>query len=60
MQIISKFNKIFNFLLCVIDIYRKYVWLPPLKDKTGNKITNIFQKILGESDCKPNKIGIEF
>ena len=25
MQIISKFNKRFNFLLCVIDIYRKYV-----------------------------------
>ena len=29
----SKFNKGFRFLLCVIDIYSKYVWAIPLKDK---------------------------
>ena len=33
MQLISKFNKGFRFLLCVIDIFSKYVWLVPLKDK---------------------------
>ena len=33
MQLISKFNKGFRFLLCVIDIYRKYEWVIPLKDK---------------------------
>ena len=33
MQLISKFNKGFRFLLCVIDIYRKYAWVVPLKDK---------------------------
>ena len=33
MQLISKFNKGFRFLLCVIDIYSKCGWVVPLKDK---------------------------
>ena len=35
MQLLSKFNKGFRFLLCVIDIYSKYVI--PLEDKKGIK-----------------------
>ena len=46
MQLISKFNKEFSFLLCVIDIYTKYAWVIPLKNKIGRTITNAFQKIL--------------
>ena len=45
MQLISKFNKGICFLLCVIDIFSKYVWVIPLKDKKGITITNAFQKI---------------
>ena len=37
MQLISKFNKGFRFLLCFIDIYSKYAWVVPLKDKKGVK-----------------------
>ena len=48
MQLISKFNKGFRFLLCVIDIYSKYAWVIPLIDKKYIKITNAFQKILDE------------
>ena len=33
MQLISKFNKGIRFLLCVIDIFSKYTWVVPLKDK---------------------------
>ena len=33
MQLMSKFNKGFKFLLCVIDIFSKYAWVVPLKDK---------------------------
>ena len=53
---ISKFNKGFRFLLCVIDIYSRYAWVIPLKDKKGITITDAFQKILQESNKKPNKI----
>ena len=59
MQLISKSNKGFRFLLCVIDIYSKYAWVIPLKDKKGITITNAFQKILKESNRKPNKIWVD-
>ena len=32
MQLISKFNKGFRFLLCDIDIFSKYAWVVTLKD----------------------------
>ena len=32
-QLISKFNKGFKFLLCVIDIFSKYACVVPLRDK---------------------------
>ena len=56
MQLISKFNKGFRFLLCAIDIYSKYAWVLPLKDKKGITLTNAFQKIWKEFNRKPNKI----
>ena len=56
MQLIIKFNKVFRFLLCVIDIYSKYAWAIPLRDKKVITITDAFQKILDESKRKPNKI----
>ena len=46
LQLISKFNKGIRFLLCVIDIFSKYAWVVPLKDKKDITITNAFQKNL--------------
>ena len=59
MQLISKFNKGFRFLLCVADIFSKYAWVVTLKDKNGASIVNAFQKTLKESDRKPNKIWVD-
>ena len=59
MQLISKFNRRFRFLLCVIDIFSKYVWVVPLKDKKGVSIVDAFQKILDKSGCKPNKVWVD-
>ena len=59
MQLISKFNKGFRFLLCVIDIYSKYAWVVPLKDKKGVSIINAFQNILQKSNRRPNKIWVD-
>ena len=59
MQLISKFNKRFRFLLCVINIYSKYAWAIPLKDKKGIIITNAFQNILEKLNHKPNEIWVE-
>ena len=59
MQLISKFSKGFRFLLCVIDIFSKYAWVVPLKDKKGVSIVNAFQKILDDSKRKPNRIWVD-
>ena len=59
MQLISKFNEGFRFLLCVIDIFSKYAWVIPLKDKKGVTITNAFQKILDKPGRKPSKIWVD-
>ena len=59
MQLLSKSNKRFRFLLCVIDIYSKYAWVIPLKNKKGVSIVDAFQKILDDSKRKPNKIWVD-
>ena len=41
-----------------MDIYSKYAWVVPLKDKNVIIIANAFQKILDDSDRKPNKIWV--
>ena len=56
MQLKSRFNKGFRFLLCVIDIYSKHAWVIHLKDKKRITTTNSFQKNLDGSNRKPNKI----
>ena len=56
MQLISKFNRGFRFLLCVIDIFIKYDLVVPLKDKKGVSIVDAFQNILDKSGRKQNKI----
>ena len=59
LQLISKFNKAFRFLLCVIDIYSKYARVISLKDKKGITITNASQKMLDELKRKPNKMWVD-
>ena len=53
MELISKSNKGFRFLLHVIDVYSKYAWVVPLKDKKDVAVFNAFQSIL--NDSKTNK-----
>ena len=59
MSLISRFNKGVIFLLCVIDVFSKYAWVVPLKDKKGGSIVNAFQKISDKSACKWNKICVD-
>ena len=44
MQSLSKYNKRVKYFLCAIDLFSKYAWVIPLKDKKGTSIVNAFQK----------------
>ena len=49
LQLISKFNKEIYFLLCVTDIFSKYVQIVPSKAKNGITATNAFEEILDDT-----------
>ena len=59
MQSLSKKNKGIKYLLCAIDLYGKYAFVVPLKDKKGISIVNAFNKIIKQSNRKPNKICVD-
>ena len=59
MQLISKYNKGISYLLCTIDLFSKYAFVVPLRDKEGVSITNAFQSILYKQKRKPNKIWVD-
>ena len=59
MQSLSKKNKGIKYLLCAIDLYSKYAFVFPLKDKKGISVTNGFNKILKQSETEPNKIWVD-
>ena len=54
MQTFSTDNNGIKYLLTVFDIFSKFVWIIPLKRKTGQKVANAFSRILKER--RPSKI----
>ena len=59
MQSLSRKNKGIKYLLCAIDLYSKYAFVIPLKDKKGISIVNAFNKIIKQSNRKSNKIWVD-
>ena len=56
MQSLSNYNKGIKYLLCAIDLFDKYVWVVPIKDKKGTSKVNAFKKIISDGRRKPNII----
>ena len=59
MQSLSRKSKGIKYPLCVIDLFSKYAFVVPLKDKKRISITNAFNKIIKQSNRKPNKIWVD-
>ena len=59
MPSLSRKNKGIKYLLCAIDLYSKYAFVIPLKGKKGTSIVNAFNKIIKQSNRKPNKIWVD-
>ena len=43
---ISKQNQGYKYLLTVVEVFSKYAWVEPIKTKTGQAVTDAFEKIL--------------
>ena len=56
---ISSFNRSVKYLLRVIDIFTKYAWVKPLKNKKAKTVLHGFVKIVKESNRKPNKLWVD-
>ena len=59
MQLLSRYNKGFKHLLCAIDLFSKYAWVVPMKDKKSTSAVNAFKKIILKWQRKPNKIWVD-
>ena len=58
MQSLGKYNTGIQYLLCAIDLFSKYAWFVPLKDKIRISIINAFEKLLDSFNRKPSKIWV--
>ena len=52
MQKFTEMNKGYRYLLTCIDIFSKYSWVIPLKDKKGINVKNVLQKIFKQRKCE--------
>ena len=52
-------NEGVEYLLGVIDVFTKYDWVKPLKDKKGKTVLNVFIEIVNISHWKPNKLWVD-
>ena len=57
MQAFSKDNNGIKYLLTIVDIFSNFVWIIPLKRKTGQKVANAFSRILKER--RPSKMWVD-
>ena len=58
MQSLSSFHRGVKYLLWVIDVFIKYGWVNPLKDKKSKTVFHGFIEIVNESCRKPNKLWV--
>ena len=60
----ARHNKNYRFILVVLDIFSRFAWARPLKNKSGVSVAKAFEDIISESDKKPHKVwsdrGTEF
>ena len=54
MQKFARQNKGFNYILVVLDVFSRYAYARPLKNKTGAQVAGAFEDIFKES--KPKKL----
>ena len=64
MENLADDNEGYKFILCVIDVFSKYAWCIPLKNKSSSTVLEAVKKIISESGRTPKRFwtdrGTEF
>lgn len=55
----SKENNSNTFLLMVIDIFSKYLYVVPMKSKNATDVTNAMEQVFKQAKTSPQKIGAD-
>ena len=55
-QQLKKFNKGVNYLLTVVDVFSKYAWVVPIKQKTGFQVASALTDLFKTSKRSPQKL----
>ena len=56
---LSSKNKNVKHLLCVTNVFTKFAWVRPLKDRKIKTVVNAFIEMVNESNHKPNKLWVD-
>ena len=59
LQHLMKHNNTNRYLLCVIDVFSRYAWAVPIKNKTGTTLIKAFETIFKSSKRKPLSLQID-
>ena len=59
MRSLKRYNDDFSYLVTIIDIYSRYAFAFPIKNKTGNTLVNVFEKIFEKYKRKPKKLWVD-
>ena len=57
MQAFSEFNEGIKYLLAIIDVFSKFGWMVPLKDKTGKSVATALKGVF--TDRQPEKMWVD-
>lgn len=52
----AKTNRNFRYILVVINVFSKFVWVEPVKRKTAKDVTSAMNKILSKMHIKPKNL----
>ena len=52
LQKYARTNKAYRYILVVLDVFSRYAWARPLKNKTGLEVAKAFKTIIGSRKCK--------
>lgn len=52
----AKINKGYKYILVVINVFSKFVWCEPVKNKSGNEVVRAMDKILSQMNARPKNL----